>query len=81
MSLLIDVRDAKEYALEHAKGAIHVPLLGMLYGNLGILADADKSEHIALYCHSGGRAERAKELLLEKGFTDVVNLGGLVDVL
>jgi len=80
MSLLIDVRDAKEYAEEHADGAIHVPLLGMLYGNLGILAETDKDERITLYCHSGGRSERAKELLLEKGFTNVVNLGGLADI-
>lgn len=79
MSLLIDVRNVEEYAAGHAEGAIHLPLMAILYGNLGILDTVDKHERIELYCHSGGRAERAKELLVDKGFTDVVNLGGLAD--
>lgn len=80
MMLLIDVREADEYAEEHAPGAVHVPLMAIACGNLGILADADKSERVELYCHSGNRSERARELLLLAGFTDVVNLGWLEDV-
>lgn len=80
MTLLIDVREADEYAEEHAAGAVHVPLMAIACGNLGILADVDKSARVELYCHSGNRSERARELLLAAGFTDVVNLGGLADV-
>lgn len=80
MSLLIDVRNIEEYEEGHAEGALHVPLMAILYDNLGVLDTVDKHEHIELYCHSGGRAERARELLIAKGFTDVVNLGGLAQV-
>lgn len=81
MALLIDVRDPEEYATGHADGAISMPVLGILYGNLGVLADIEKSTLIELYCHSGGRAERARKELVKLGYTNVINLGGLKDVL
>ena len=80
MSLLIDVRNIEEYEAGHAPGAIHVPLMAILYWNLGPIEVVDKNDRIELYCHSGGRAERAKELLEAKGFTQVVNRGGLEDI-
>lgn len=80
MTLLIDVRDAEEYALSHAEGAVSLPLMAILFGNLGVLAETDKNTRIELYCHSGGRAERAREVLTQLGFTDVVNRGGLEEV-
>jgi rhodanese-related sulfurtransferase len=39
-----------------------------------------KDAKIIVYCSSGRRAAKAKELLENKGYTDVVNAGGLVDV-
>lgn len=80
MTLLIDVREADEYAAGHAPGAIHLPLLALVCDNLGVLADTEKSETIELYCRSGNRSERAREILVGKGFTNVINLGGLKDV-
>ena len=80
MTLLIDVRNPEEYAEGHVEGAIHIPLMALLYGDLDMLGTVDKNERIELYCLSGGRAERAKELLVAKGFTQVVNRGGLADV-
>ncbi len=80
MTLLIDVRNPEEYAAGHADGAISLPVLAILYGNLGILADTDKATPIELYCHSGGRAERARQALIKLGYTNVVNRGGLKDV-
>lgn len=80
MTFLVDVRDADEYAAGHVPGAIHIPLMGIIYGNIGVLADADRQAKIELYCHSGGRAKRAQEVLVGMGFTDVTNLGGLEDV-
>ncbi len=78
--LLIDVRDADEYAEYHAPGAIHLPLMAIACGNIGILAQAAKSERIGVYCRSGARSERARVFLLDLGFTDVINIGGLDDV-
>lgn len=80
MSLLIDVRNFEEYVAGHAEGAIHISLVAILCGNIGVLDGTDKSEHILLYCHSGRRAEHARKLLIVRGFTHVSNLGGLGDV-
>ncbi len=79
MKLLLDVRDPDEYAAGHIPGAISLPILAILYGNLGILTDTPKDTPIELYCHSGGRSARAFELLTEQGFSQVVNLGGMAD--
>jgi rhodanese-related sulfurtransferase len=76
MKYLFDVRDDKEYQEGHVAGALHVPLLALLYGNFEVIAHIPKDASIFLYCHSGGRAERAKELLLAQGFSRVVNVGG-----
>lgn len=76
MEYLFDVRDDKEYRDGHVEGAIHVPLLALLYGNFSIIEHIPKDAGLFLYCHSGARAERAKELLLVQGFSQVVNVGG-----
>jgi rhodanese-related sulfurtransferase len=48
-------------------------------GNIGILAQTAKDERIELYCRSGARSEQARILLLDLGFTNVTNIGGLND--
>ena len=40
---------------------------------------AFKDEPIFTYCAAGRRAERAKNLLIKNGFTNVTNLGGIQD--
>ena len=80
MPLLIDVRTKEEYDEHHAPGAALLPLTAIVCGNLGILAETDKETSIELYCRSGGRSEKARSLLLEAGFTNVINRGGLSDV-
>ena len=78
--LLIDVRDTDEYTEYHAPGAVHLPLTAIACGNIGILTQTAKDERIGLYCRSGARSERARTLLLDLGFTHVINIGGLDDV-
>ena len=73
---LIDVRTAKEYAAGHADGAINIPVEQITAGNyLGI----SKTLPIYLYCRSGRRADTAKSILEQAGFTNITNLGGLED--
>lgn len=79
MTLLIDVRTAEEYAERHAEGALHLPLDDLLSGEMGVLTDLDKHTPLSLYCRSGNRSEKAKQILEAYGFSDVVNLGGLED--
>lgn len=79
-TLLIDVRTAEEYDKRHISGAFHLPIMDIAGGHLGVLADVDKHARVELYCRSGARSEQAKEHLLRMGFENVVNLGGLDDI-
>ena len=40
----------------------------------------DKTKPVIIYCRSGRRAGKAKEVLEQMGFTNVMNAGGLVDL-
>ncbi len=80
MGLLIDVRTPEEYQERHASGAASLPLTLIQMGKLGFLKDAAKDTKIELYCHSGARAEQARQALLGMGFLQITNVGGLADV-
>lgn len=75
----IDVRSAEEFDQQSYSEAINIEFTEILQGvaEAGISKDAQ----ILLYCGSGRRAGIAMEELLNAGFTNVVNRGGLVDVL
>lgn len=80
---LIDVREASEWAMGHAAGAVHVPL-GLVRVKLDPNApDRPKGlgldSPIVVYCAAGGRSAQAQALLTSMGYTDVANLGGLGD--
>ena len=73
---LIDVRTPEEFALEHAKDAANLPLADI---EAGIYPQIAKDTAIYLYCRTGNRAGQAKTILEQAGFTNVTNIGGLVD--
>ena len=72
--ILIDVRSPEEFASGHAEGAINFDVQLLMQGKMPDLA---KNVKLKLYCRSGGRAELAKNILEQHGFSDVENLGGL----
>ena len=76
-ALVLDVRTPKEYEEWHFPGARNIPvyLLDEQLSGLG-----DKDQIIVVYCRSGSRSSSAKRLLLEAGFTHVLNGGGLRDM-
>ena len=79
--VVVDVRRPDEYAEGHVDGAVNVPVdevearLSEIEAKLG----GDRNKPIVVYCRSGRRAARAKEILTKNGFTKVTNLGGLSD--
>ena len=75
---LIDVRTAPEYHQTHIEGAILLPLDAM--DSIGEIT-TDKEDAIFLYCRSGRRSGMAKVHLEAMGYTEVVNLGGIIDYL
>lgn len=75
--MLIDVRTPQEFASGHANGAVNIPLQDI---EDGIMPGVDKHQEITVYCRSGGRSEMARSILLQNGYTKVVNAGGLQDI-
>jgi len=73
-AVLIDVREADEYAAGHIPGAVNVPLSALT----GIAAAApDKNSPLFVYCLSGGRSSQAVSALKSAGYVSVTNIGGI----
>ena len=71
--LVVDVREAWEFAQGHVPGARLISL-GELAGRVGEL---DTTTPVALICATGSRSQSAAALLGQKGFETVYNvLGG-----
>jgi rhodanese-related sulfurtransferase len=76
-ALLLDVREADEYAQGHAPGAILIPL-GQLGQRLTEIARY-KNQPVALICRSGNRSAKAQKLLEQAGFSATSNVeGGMI---
>ncbi|WP_407570424.1 rhodanese-like domain-containing protein [Deinococcus altitudinis] len=71
-AILVDVREPNEYQEVHATGAQLMPLseFESSYGTL------PKDAEIVMICRSGARSERAGQMLLGSGYTNVSNLTG-----
>lgn len=71
----IDVRIPEQYQREHIQGAVNIPLQELTEK---IAAQVpDKSDIVHLYCNSGRQSGLAKEALLDMGYTQVFNDGGI----
>lgn len=68
---VLDVREPYEYQIVNI-GAPLIPL-GELPNRLGEL---DPNREIVIHCRTGGRSQRAAELLAKNGFKSVANLAG-----
>ncbi len=72
--LILDVRSEKEYAEGHIPGALNIPH-DQLLNRLSEI-DAAKTEEIVVHCRSGHRAEIAKKVLIEAGYSNIRDLDG-----
>jgi phage shock protein E len=75
-AVLIDVREPYEFDLAHAENALLIPLGEIAESDLD---GAEKNQRIYLYCNSGSRSGTATEMLKSRGYTNVRNIGGLMD--
>lgn len=76
-SLLVDVRTTEEFNQGHIEGATLLPLLSI---QSGTIPSQDKSKPLYVYCRSGNRSAEAKQILERSGFTNVIDLGAMSDV-
>jgi len=69
--LVLDVRNAAEYAGEHIPDSLHIP-----YGDLaGRLGELPRDRPIATICRGGKRSGLAASILQREGFAEVVHVG------
>ena len=75
--IILDVREQYEFDEGHIPGAILIP-----YTEIEDKAEEiidDKDAQILVYCRSGRRSKIAAEALVELGYTDVKEFGGIID--
>ena len=75
--VILDVRTQEEYDEKHIPGAILIPDYEIREKAEGILTD--KNQLILVYCRSGRRSKLASEDLLELGYTNIKEFGGIID--
>lgn len=74
---VIDVRTAPEFTAGHVEGAINIDVEGGAF-SAGI-AGLDPSATYIVYCQSGRRSALAAAAMVEAGFTQVFDMGGIQD--
>jgi len=75
--VLIDVRTEEEYNDLRIEGAILIPDYEISERAEKELPDKDAT--ILIYCRSGRRSASAAEILSSLGYTNVYDLGGIID--
>ena len=75
--IILDVREQDEYDAGHIPGAILIPYTQIEAKASEMLADKDQL--ILVYCRSGRRSKIAAEALVELGYTNIKEFGGILD--
>ncbi len=84
-AIYLDVRTEGEFAQGHPAGAINIPLLfikgpGQTEDNPDFLAVVEKvlprDKRLIVGCLSGGRSQRACEIMERSGYSDLTNVRG-----
>ncbi len=76
--IILDVRTCDEYNSGHIKGAICIPNES-ISSSLDYVETMlpDKDQMILVYCRSGNRSIQAASQLVELGYTNIVEFGGI----
>ena len=75
--IILDVRTQEEYDQGHIPGAILIPDTEVEVTAEEVLTDKDQL--ILVYCRSGRRSKLASEILVELGYTNIKEFGGIID--
>lgn len=75
--IILDVRTPAEFAQGHIPNAINIP--NETIGTEQIPQLPNKKQVIFVYCRSGNRSKQAAEKLVQLGYTNVVEFGGIID--
>ena len=75
--IILDVRTQEEYDEGHIPGAIQISHDEIAERAEGMLPDKDQL--LLVYCRSGRRSKLAAETLVELGYTNIKEFGGIID--
>ena len=75
--IILDVRTQEEYDQGHIPGAIVISHEEIAEKAEQVLMD--KNQLILVYCRSGRRSKIAAEALVELGYTNIMEFGGIID--
>ena len=73
--VLLDVREANEYAFAHIQGSLHIPLRQIPER----IQELNTEQDIAVLCHHGIRSQQACLFLEQYGFNHLYNVVGGID--
>ncbi len=72
--IILDVRTEEEYNEGHIDGSLHIPIDNILSVTTEI---KNKDIQIFVYCKSGVRSKKAANELINLGYTNVYDIGGI----
>ena len=75
--IILDARTQEEYDQGHIPGAIVISHVEIAEKAEEVLTD--KEQLILVYCRSGRRSKIAAEALVELGYTNIKEFGGIID--
>ena len=75
--VILDVRTQEEFDQSRIPGAILIPDYEIEEKAEEVLTDKDQL--ILVYCRSGRRSKLAAEALVELGYTNIREFGGIID--
>ena len=75
--IILDVRTQEEYDQGHIPGATQISHEEIAKKAKEVLTD--KEQLILVYCRSGRRSKIAAEALVELGYTNIKEFGGIID--
>lgn len=75
-AILLDVRTEEEYSETHIDGSTNLPLQKI---EIATSIITDKNKPLFVYCRSGVRSAKAVAILKKMGYTNVNDIGGILD--
>ena len=74
--VILDVREQHEYDSGHIPGAVLLPV-GTITAETAAAVINDPETTVLVYCRSGNRSKTASQTLVDLGYTQVYEFGGI----
>ena len=74
--LILDVREQHEYDSGHIPGAVLLPV-GTITKDTAVAVIDDLDTVVLVYCRSGNRSKTASQALVDLGYTNIYEFGGI----